>query len=74
MVKRETGVNPVRTRHCDKGAPIRILVTDADKMRSVLGRRNLCDDLSVRKPASCLVSGNRTPVSYTHLDVYKRQR
>lgn len=21
LVKRETGVNPVRTRHCDKGVP-----------------------------------------------------
>ena len=30
MVKRETGVNPVRIHHCDKGVPIRILVTDAD--------------------------------------------
>ena len=24
----------------------------------MLGRRNLCDDLSARKPASCLVQGN----------------
>lgn len=30
MVKRETGANPVRIHHCDKGVPIRILVTDAD--------------------------------------------
>ena len=31
--------------------------------RAVLGRRNLCDDLSARKPASCLVQGNRFPRS-----------
>lgn len=52
MVKRETGVNPVRTRHCDKGIWIRILVTDVFK---ALGRPNLYVDLSARKPASCLV-------------------
>ncbi len=51
MVKRETGVNPVRARHCDKGVWIRILVTDAH----ALGRPNLYVDLSARKPASCLV-------------------
>ena len=28
MVKRETGAIPVRTRHCDKGVWIQILVTD----------------------------------------------
>ena len=30
---------------------------------NALGRRNLCDDLSARKPASCLVQGNDFPGS-----------
>ena len=53
MVKRETGANPVRIHHCDKGVPIRILVTDA----LALGRRNPGADLLARKPASYLVQG-----------------
>ncbi len=60
MGKRETGVIPVRSRHCDKGVQIRMAllvshnkVTDAKT--KTLGRQYLCEDLSARKPASCLV-------------------
>lgn len=52
LVKRETGVIPVRSRHCDKGVRIQY-VTDA----LALGRRNPGEDLLARKPASYLVQG-----------------
>ena len=52
LVKRETGVIPVRSRHCDKG--VQILFPHGKPL-------NLYEDLSARKPANRLVQGNEFP-------------
>lgn len=46
LVKRETGENPVRTRHCDKGV-------SANKPLVKIGKAAANDDLSARRPALC---------------------
>ncbi len=43
-MKRETGENPVRTRHCDKGVA-------ANQSLIVIGKAAVYDDLSARRPA-----------------------
>ena len=48
-VKRETGVIPVRSRHCDKGNCGFMYVTGV----YTLGRQSRSDDLSAGKPAIC---------------------
>ncbi len=59
LVKRETGVIPVRSRHCDKG--VQILFRMESHWCMALGRQNLYEDLSARKPANRLVQGNEFP-------------
>ncbi len=49
-MKRETGANPVRTRHCDKGVAAN-KVTDF-----LIGKAAVNDDLSARRPALNAVS------------------
>jgi len=41
--------------------------------RSVLGRRKRCNDLSVRKPAGCLVSGEPYPVKNNRYSKEKKR-
>jgi hypothetical protein len=43
-MKRETGANPVRTRHCDKGVA-------AKKSLILIGKAAVNYDLSARRPA-----------------------
>ena len=43
-MKRETGANPVRTRHCDKGV-------EANTSLILIGKTAVNDDLSARRPA-----------------------
>ena len=45
LMKRETGENPVRTRHCDKGVP------GSGPLNFNLGRPPWNEDLSARRPA-----------------------
>ena len=46
-VKREAGVNPARSRHCEQRAGRQVVATVSSEM----GRPPVCDDLSVRRPA-----------------------
>jgi len=43
-MKRETGANPVRTRHCDKGVA-------ANTSLILIGKTAVNNDLSARRPA-----------------------
>ena len=59
LVKRETGVIPVRSRHCDKEACRQgafAPVTGHQPGKAAVGV-----DLSARKPANRLVQGNEFP-------------
>ena len=46
-MKREAGVNPARSRHCEQRADRQVIATVSSEM----GRPPVCDDLSVRRPA-----------------------